>query len=301
MLKDFIKIETFLTVVRERSFSKASAKLGISQPAVTQQIKFIEKYLDTVILERKKNGIRLTASGEELYKIAIKLESEINRCEQDLLKIIGKELTFRLGASFTIGTYLLPGQYLSEISESINNDVNLQVENSEKIIQMLKDDRLDLGIIEAPVFDNELVYREWMEDELVIASNRPMPKTLHTQELYEFDWICREEGSHTRGIMSEVFGELGVSCKSFKMISEVSNTTVALQTIKKANKNSSRNVVTILSGHAIADELDKGELFCSRIKGYTMKRKFYIAYAKTKKHNAYIDKVVNKILIAPAL
>ncbi len=45
MLKDFVKLETFLTVARERSFSKASAKLGISQPAVTQQIKFIEKYL----------------------------------------------------------------------------------------------------------------------------------------------------------------------------------------------------------------------------------------------------------------
>ncbi len=58
MLKDFTKLETFLTVVRERSFSKASAKLGISQPAVTQQIKFIENYLNNRVIERKKNGIR---------------------------------------------------------------------------------------------------------------------------------------------------------------------------------------------------------------------------------------------------
>ena len=54
MLKDFVKLETFLTVARERSFSRASAKLGISQPAVTQQIKYIEKYLDAKIIERKK-------------------------------------------------------------------------------------------------------------------------------------------------------------------------------------------------------------------------------------------------------
>ena len=79
MLKDFTKIETFLTVVRERSFSKASAKLGISQPAVTQQIKFLENYLDTKIIERKKNGIRLTASGEELYKVAVKLDNAYTR------------------------------------------------------------------------------------------------------------------------------------------------------------------------------------------------------------------------------
>ena len=54
MLNDFAKLETFLTVVREVFFSKASAKLGISQPAVTQQMKFIEDYLDVQIVDKKK-------------------------------------------------------------------------------------------------------------------------------------------------------------------------------------------------------------------------------------------------------
>jgi len=54
LLKDFSKLETFLIVVRERGFSKASSKLGVSQPAVTQQIKYLEKYLDTKLIERKE-------------------------------------------------------------------------------------------------------------------------------------------------------------------------------------------------------------------------------------------------------
>jgi len=54
MFKDFAKIETFLTVVREKSFSKASRKLGISQPAVTQQMKQLEEYLNIQIVDRKK-------------------------------------------------------------------------------------------------------------------------------------------------------------------------------------------------------------------------------------------------------
>jgi len=74
MLKDFVKMETFLTVARERSFSKASAKLGISQPAVTQQIKYIENYLEAKIIDRKKNGIKLTPEGDELYKVVTQLE-----------------------------------------------------------------------------------------------------------------------------------------------------------------------------------------------------------------------------------
>ncbi len=107
MLKDFVKIETFLTVARERSFSRASAKLGISQPAVTQQIKYIENYLEAKIIDRKKNGIKLTPEGEEFYSIATRLEKCINNLEKDILKIINKQITFRLGASFTIGSYVI--------------------------------------------------------------------------------------------------------------------------------------------------------------------------------------------------
>ena len=296
MLKDFVKLETFLTVARERSFSKASAKLGISQPAVTQQIKFIEKYLAAKIIERKKNGIKLTAEGDELYKIATRLEKEINSSEKDILKIINKQMTFRLGASYTIGTYVIPGECLNAMSETINNDVNVSIDLSDNIIQKLKDRKLDVGLIESPVMDSDLMYREWLEDELVVVSNVPISKTLKTEELYDYRWICREESSHTRKIVSEVFEELGVSCKSFDVISEVSNTTAVLQAIKKSKKDVAKPAVSIISRHAIADEVARGELFESRLRGYTMKRKFYIVYTKENKHNAYVDNVVDYIL-----
>jgi len=296
MLKDFVKLETFLTVSRERSFSKASAKLGISQPAVTQQIKFIEKYLAAKIIERKKNGIKLTAEGDELYKIATRLEKEINASEKDILKIINKQMTFRLGASYTIGTYIVPGECLNAMSETIHNDVNLSIDNSDSIIQKLKDRKLDVGLIESPVMDGDLMYREWLEDELVVVSNVPIPKTLKTEELYDYRWICREESSHTRKIVSEVFDELGVSCKSFDVISEVSNTTAVLQAIKRSKKDVAKPAVSIISKYAIAEEVARGELFESRLRGYTMKRKFYITYTKENKHNAYVDNVVDYIL-----
>ena len=296
MLKDFVKLETFLTVARERSFSRASAKLGISQPAVTQQIKFIEKYLACKTIERKKNGIKLTNAGEELYKIATKLEREILVAEQDILKIINKEITFRLGASFTIGTYVIPGKCLNTIGEAIDNEINLDIDVSDEIVQKLKNRKLDVGLIESPVIDNNLIYREWLEDELIVASNVPIAKTLNTEELYELDWVCRDEGSHTRRIVSEVFEELGVSCKSFNVLSEVSNTTTVLQTLKKSERNPQRPVVSIISKYAVMDEIANGELFEARLRGYTMTRKFFIVYSKDNKHNAYVDKVVNYIL-----
>ncbi|MCH9740559.1 MAG: LysR family transcriptional regulator [Epsilonproteobacteria bacterium] len=296
MLKDFVKMETFLTVARERSFSKASAKLGISQPAVTQQIKYIENYLEAKVIDRKKNGIRLTPEGEELYRVVTRLEKSINNLEKDILKIINKEMTFRLGASFTIGSYVIPGECLNTISESIGNDVNLSIDNSDKIIQGIRDRKFDVGLIEVPIFDDDLIYREWFDDELVIVSNSPLPKLLRTEELYNFKWICREEGSHTRKLISEVFEELGVSCKSFNVLSEVSNTTASLQSVKRANKDNDEPTVTVISKHAVADEVHKGELFESRMYGFTMSRKFYIVYSKENKNNAFVDNVVNYII-----
>ena len=296
MLKDFVKMETFLTVARERSFSKASAKLGISQPAVTQQIKYIENYLEARIIDRKKNGIKLTPEGDALYKVVTQLEKSIIVLEKDVLKIIKKEMTFRLAASYTIGSYVIPGECLNSISESIGNDVTLSIDTTDKIIQGLKDRKFDVGLIESPLFDDNLIYREWFDDELVIFSNTPLPKTVNTEELYDYKWVCREEGSHTRRLISEVFEELGVSCKSFNVLSEVSNTTAALQSVKRASKESGQATVSVISKHAIADEVARGDLFESRIYGFTMSRKFYIVYTKENKNNVFIDNVVNYII-----
>ena len=296
MVKDFLKLETFLIVARERSFSKASAKLGISQPAVTQKIKSIEKHLGCKTIERKKNGLLLTPEGEEFYKVAVKIEKEIISAEKDILKIINKKMTFRLGASYTIGTCVVPGQCLNAMSKSIDNDVNLTIDDSEVIIQKLKDNRLDVGLIESQIIDNSLIYKEWMEDEFVLVSNVPIPKIVKNEDLYNYCWVFREETSPVKKAVTEVFDDLGVSCNNFDVLSEVSNSTVVLQTLKKSKKVKSKPIVSVISKHAIVDEVAKGQLFEARLSGYKMKRKFYIVFSKENKHNAYVHNVVDYIL-----
>ena len=167
MLNDFAKLETFLTVVREKSFSKASAKLGISQPAVTQQMKFIEDYLDVQVVDRKKNGIRLTKEGQMLYAIALKIEKCVANGEKELLKIMNKNVTFIFGASFIIGNYILP-RFLNNLKENIHNDVSINVSVSHEAIEDLLDKKIDMALVENYVPNDDIIYREWMEDEIVI-------------------------------------------------------------------------------------------------------------------------------------
>jgi len=295
MLKDFAKLQTFLMVIKEKSFSKASAKLGISQPAVTQQIKFIEDYLDTKIVERKKNGIVLTKEGEDLYRIALRLEKAIKNSEKELLKIINKEFTFVMGSSFAIGNYILPN-YLGEIKKRIDNEVFMNVDVSANIIEQLEDKKIDVALIESPIFKDGIIYREWVEDELVLFSNQPLKKHLGADDLYGFDWICRNEDSHTRRLTAETFEEIGVSCNAFNVIGVLASPTAIKESILHADKNTERPLVSIMSHHVIKAEVANGTLYEARLKNHKITRHFYIAYLKDRKHDAFVDNVVNYLL-----
>ena len=291
MLKDFAKLHTFLTVVKEKSFSKASAKLGISQPAVTQQIKFIEDYLDTKVVERKKNGIKLTKEGEDLHRIAQRLEKSINSSEKELLKIINKEFTFIVGASHSIGNYILP-KHLGKIKELINNEVYARIALSADVIDQLEDKKIDIALIESPVMREGIIYREWLEDELVLFSNQPLPKQMRVEDFYDCDWICRDETSHTRKLTAEIFDELNVDCATFSIIGVVASPTAIKESVMRSPKTG-RPVVSVISRHVITDEVAEGKLFEARIKNYKIHRKLYIAYSKERKHDAFVDNVVN--------
>ena len=294
MLKDFAKLETFLTVVKEKSFSKASKKLGISQPAVTQQIKWLEDYLDNRIVERKKNGITLTKTGEELYRVALRLDKCVSRVEKDIIKIINKELTFVIGASFTIGNYVLP-YCLNDLREAISNEVLIEVDTSDHILDKLLDKKIDLALIETPVTRDGVIYKEWLEDELVLFSNSKLPKQVKPEDLEKFNWICREEDSHTRKLAAEVFGEVGLECKRFNILSTVSSQTGVKQTVMKASKGDTPTV-SLLSKFVIEDELNSGLLYSAPIKGLKFKRHFHVVYLKERKHDAFIAKVSDFIM-----
>lgn len=295
MLTDFAKLETFLTVVREKSFSKASAKLGISQPAVTQQMKYIEDYLDVQVVDRKKNGIRLTKEGQMLYAIAVKIEKCVANGEKELLKIMNKDITFVFGASFIIGNYILP-RFLNNLKENINNEVSINVSVSHEAIDDLLDKKIDMALVENYVPNDDIVYREWMEDEIVIFSNQKLPSKAKPEDLLSYKWVCRNPESHTRTIFKENLDKANYpDCDTFDVTSEVTSATTIVQTVLHSDKEATPTV-SIVSRNAIESLLKAGALFESRINNQRMIRKLYIAYRKDRKHDAFIDNVVDYLL-----
>lgn len=294
MLRDFSKINTFLTVVREKSFSKASKKLGISQPAVTQQIKLLESFIQTGIVDRKKNGIGLTKEGKEFYKIAQKLERFLNSTEKEILQIMNKKITFIMGTSHTIGKYIVPN-FLGGLKEAIDNDVNVKMGQSDEILNLLLDRKIDLALVGENYVNSSIVLREWLDDELILFSKAKLPAFVKKEDLYKYRWISREESSSVYSSVVEQFEENNIDHSKFDFVSSVNSSTAIKQTILKTAIGK-KPLVSFISKYAIKDELESGKLHTAKIRGMKLKRKLYIAYLKDEKRDAFVDRAVNYII-----
>ncbi|HHB95197.1 MAG TPA: hypothetical protein ENK88_08630 [Campylobacterales bacterium] len=195
--------------------------------------------------------------------------------------------TFKLAASYTIGSHILPGKPISDISQKLHSKIKLKITTCDKIIEGLKKSEYDLGLIETPIFDNSLIYKEWMKDELVICSKMPIPNSIDENELGKYRLIARKKDSLTRIVISNFLENIGLSYKNFKSISEINNPTAMIQSIKWSKPNRENPTVAIVSQIAIEDELKRKELHISRIKNHPIIRKFYLIYNQNS-HN-YID------------
>lgn len=296
MLKDFSKLSTFLTVVETRSFSKASKKLGISQPAVTQQIKLIEDFLKRKIIDRKKSGIILTPEGEELKKIALKLKKSIENAEKELLKVIDDDLPIRIGACMTIGEYVFP-TILNQVREQFESDIVVTVEQCKLLEDKLRDKRVDIALMAVPSFLDGITYKEWIDDEIVIFSNRPMPESVTPKELSQYTWVYREEDSHTRRITQEIFESKGVDCSNvFDDVQTVFNNVTAVKNTVLKSPKDGKQVVSLISRCVIEEELKSGLLYATKVKGCSFNRKFYLAYMTHRKDEETI-KSLGKYLL----
>jgi DNA-binding transcriptional LysR family regulator len=288
-IKYLDKIYTFLIIHRESSFSRASKVLGISQPAVTQQIRILEDYLGVNLFERKKTGVILTKEGERFLEYAKELEEFLKKFEMKLKKFKNVDTPFLIGASPTIGNYNLPG-CIKYFKSLINKDIDLIIKSNNELLEDVEAKKLDLVFVTKTKKNSSIFYQEWLEDELVVFSNKPLPKYIELDELKNYKMICRESNSSTREFIKKVFAEKNFDCDNLNIVSVVHNSTALKYTVL----NSNEQVVSIISKSVIKDEVKNKKLFISKIKEVKLKRTVYIAYKEKTKDIESILNFVNQ-------
>lgn len=227
MLENF-RLQVFHTLAREKSFSKAARILCLTQPAVSHQIQVLEEYLEARLFERKKGRVDLTESGRILLRYSEQILGLYERAEKeiaDLTKVSKGRL--RIGASTTIGQYLVP-RIIGEFKERFPGiEIFLINANTQEIAVKLLADSIDLGLVEGPVKDKDILVEKFVEDELVLISSPKhawsAKEKIDESELLQESFIMREEGSGTRKIIKDRLKAAGIDLSQLKIKMELGN------------------------------------------------------------------------------
>ena len=201
------RLKVFHTVARLLSFTKAAEELHMTQPAVTFQVRQLEEYFNTRLFDRTHNKVNLTPAGERVSEFAERifdLYEEMENRVRDLTGEISGALT--IGASTTIAEYMLPA-LLGEFKNRYPDiNLRLKVSNSEGIVSMVEHNVIDLGVVESPVNNKNLIVEVCHEDQLVVvaAPDHDLVKRggkVTASDIVRYPFVSREEGSGTREVV----------------------------------------------------------------------------------------------------
>ena len=304
MLSDSMRV--FITVADKKNFSKAAKALSLTQPAVSFQIQTLEQYYQTMLFDRVNRHVKLTAAGELLLDYAVhmnNLQAELERNMQQLTGHVKGELL--VGASTTIGEYILP--YVVGAFKQEYPDVNatIQIMNTNDIAENVNNKSFDLGIIEGPVeLTANMESIAFLEDELVLAipSNHPFAtkESITLEELKTLPYITREPGSGSRLIFEQALIDAAFDIEELHMVMELGCTTSIISAIMGGLG------ISTISKWAIQDLVKTGKVAALTIEGLTLKRTFNIILNNDKFHSEATGKFldfldmdnVNEILTA---
>ena len=201
------ELKTFISVVELKNFTKAGEYLNLSQPSVSTHIKNLESYFGVVLINRsiKQKHIFITESGYILYKRAKEILNLVDLTYMDVRDTSNSfKGHIKIGASLTIGEYLLP-QFLASFSKKYPDViVEVFIENTTVICNHLKDLNFDIGLIEGTSIYPDFNQDYFLKDKMVLAT--PLEYELNSSnfsfdKLKDQNWIAREEGSGTREFM----------------------------------------------------------------------------------------------------
>ena len=275
---DISKLKTFVTVADLGSFSKASEILYITQPAVTQQIKALEKTVGAKLFQRQGGRMCLTEEGKRIYEIAKILLGSYEGLMEEIAKI-KKDLkdTLFLGVSATLSEYIVPSLIAEFHREFPSATVKIFTGNSHDVEEGLLSGVLNLGIIEREP-SHKFVSVPWLEDEIVFFTYPESPLAqkgeIEPEELYEVDLVMREMNSGTRKIVREALEKLGVVFERLNIKIEANNSRTIMNIVKGGYGAS------FLSKGLILREIESGSVVPVSIKGFKVRRRFNIIYPK---------------------
>jgi DNA-binding transcriptional LysR family regulator len=271
-------VRSFLEVIKRGSLSEAARALGISQPAVSNQIKRLERELGTELLIRgERRVVSLTAVGEVFLAFAERIVAAHEEMLQQLNHIkeeVGGELI--IAASTTPGEFVLP-QLLSDFKARYPQvEAKVTIADTRDVVEKVLARECDIGFIGAPVERPHLTRTPLIEDEIVLAVYPAHPfagrEAIRLEELQGQRLILREEGSGTRHSLEQLLAERGEKLPENNVALVLGSTHAVIEAIQ------ARLGIGFVSAFAVSRLQASGQLCTVLIEGFSLTRALFVAY-----------------------
>lgn len=270
-------MRVFAAVFRNRSFSKASQELHLTQPTISNHIKSLEDELNCRLFDRLGRSIIPTKEAEALYGPTLEILEKVNTFK-DTIGELRRETAGRLviGASTIPGVYLMPRIIARFQKRYPAVTFQILISDSNGVVESIARHELLLGIVGAKLGNDRIEYSPFVEDELivVIAPSQVERTTMTLKEVVSLPMVFREEGSGTRRETERFLEKAGISRDKLK-ISGIFGSTDAVKQAVKAGLG-----ISIVSKFSVQDELEHRLLAQIHLSDVCMTRTLYIAIHK---------------------
>ncbi|MGL5259496.1 MAG: LysR substrate-binding domain-containing protein [Lachnospiraceae bacterium] len=263
------RLYTFLELCDSMNYRITAQALHLTQPAVTQHIKGLEKELECSLFIYEKKKLMKTKKGELLEEYArYAVKQELNLKER--LKACDKK-KITIGATKTIGNYIL-NETIRKLMEMDEYEIEYYIDNTKNLLYKIDHGELDIAIVEGNFDKRKYGSTNYKKEKFIgicEKNHRIAGKEVCFEELFSYPLIVREIGSGTREVLEQVLREKNQSISSFKKTSVCNEFERIKDVIRKGNG------ISFVYEAVVKNEEEYG-IF--RIKGLEVERQFHMVY-----------------------
>ncbi|HEY5058021.1 MAG TPA: selenium metabolism-associated LysR family transcriptional regulator [Gaiellaceae bacterium] len=295
---DTRQLAAFCAVVERRSFSQAAEQLGVTQPAVSLQIRSLEKRLGLQLLDRSGRRVEPTEAGHRLYRSAQRLLA----LEEQLLADLGGEAEGELAGRLEIGASTGPGGTVLPVVlaqfQQLHSAVHvaLSVSDTQRVVEQVARRELELGVVGAQRRHRGVVFEPFFRDEVVLAvprGHRFAGQTVSLDELKGEPLVLMQEGAGVRQVIDDELRTAGVRMRELDVRLELGLQESARSAVVAGFG------VTFISRSAIEADLTAGTVATARVEGLEPSREIWLVRssgrAETRVAQAFVEYARSKL------
>ena len=263
---DTRQLAAFCAVVERKSFSQAAERLGVTQPAVSLQVRSLEKRLGRKLLDRSGRSVEPTEAGLALYRGAQRMLALEGQLLDELQTGVEGELggTLEVGASTGPGSTVVPVLLCEFQRQNPGVAISLSISDTQTVVERVAEREIELGVVGASRRHRGVVFEPFFRDEVVLAcppDHRFANRTIELGELREEPLIVMQEGAGVRLVIEDELRRAGTRLRELQPKLELGLQESARSAVAAGYG------VTFISRAAVEADLAAGTLALARVKG----------------------------------